>query len=76
VTERLLAQALLRFQDVTVCGPPVRRSTGDLAGPEVAGRRPAVLCRELELGRRFVVELRLGAQPFEPLAQFQTFTSR
>ena len=76
MTERLLAQAFLRFQHVTVRGPAVRGAARDIAGPEVAGRRPAVLCSAVELGGRFLVELRLGGESFESVAQFQTLTSR
>jgi hypothetical protein len=71
--ERLLSQALLRFQHVTVRGPAVGGAARHLAVSEVPGRGPAVLRRELELGGRFLVELRLGG---ESLAQFQTLTSR
>ena len=70
---RLLPQALLRLQDVTVRGPPVGRAPRDLAVPEVSRCRAAMACGELELGGGLVVELRFRRQP---VVQFQTLTSR
>jgi hypothetical protein len=73
VPARLLPQALLRFEDVTVRGPAMGRAAGDLAVSEVSCRRAAVPSRELQLRGGVVVELRLER---EPLVQFQTLTSR
>jgi hypothetical protein len=70
---RLLVQARLCFEEVSPCGPGVRRAPGHLLVPEVGGGRAAVRARELELGGRVVVELR---RLFERVAQFQTLTSR
>jgi len=73
VAARLLPQALLRFEDMTVRGPAMGRAAGDLAVSKVSCRRAAVPCRELQLRGGIVVELGLGRQP---LVQFQTLTSR
>jgi len=73
VPARLLPQALLCFEDVTVRGPTMGRAAGDLTASEVFRRRAAVPRRELQLRGGGVVELRLGRQP---LVQFQTLTSR
>lgn len=56
---RLLIQARLRFQDVTVRGPAVGCATGNLSAPEVTGGGAAMPCRKLELGGRILVDLRL-----------------
>jgi hypothetical protein len=73
VTARLLSQARLRFQNVTVSRPPVSGAPRHLSGSEVTGCGAAMPRGELELGGRFLVELRLRG---ESLAQFQTLTSR
>ena len=59
MTARLVMQARLRFQDVTVRGPAVGCTTGNLSAAEVTGRGAAMPCREVELGGRILVELRL-----------------
>jgi hypothetical protein len=73
VAARLLRQARLRSQDVTVSRPSVGCAARDLSVPEMTCRTAAMPRGELELGGRFLVELRL---PGESLAQFQTLTSR
>ena len=73
MTARLLRQARLRFQNVTVSRPPMGGAARDLSVPEMAGCGAAMPRGELELGGRFLVELRLRG---ESLAQFQTLTSR
>jgi hypothetical protein len=73
VTARLLTQARLRLQEMSVRGPTVGGAARDLAVPEVRCRGTAVPGGELELGGRLLVELRLGGKP---LVQFQTLTSR
>jgi hypothetical protein len=70
---RLLVQPRLRLEEVSPCGPRVRRAAGHLLVPEMSRGGLAVPPRELELGGRFVVELR---RLFERVVQFQTFTSR
>jgi hypothetical protein len=73
VTARLLPQARLCFEDVTVRGPAVRGAARHFALAEVHGGGATMTGGKLELGGRVLVELCLGG---ELLAQFQTFTSR
>jgi hypothetical protein len=76
VPARLFAQALLRFEDVTVSGPTVGRSARHLPVSKVRCRRAAMSRGELELGGGVLVEPRLGGESLESFAQFQTLTSR
>jgi hypothetical protein len=76
VPARLFTQARPRFEHVTVSGPAVGRSARDLPISKVRCRRAAMPRGELELGRGFFVELRLGGESLESFAQFQTLTSR
>jgi len=69
VRTRLLAHAFLRFHQMPVRGPRVRRAARNLLVAEMGGRDAAVLRGEVELPRNLVVELR-------GFVQFQTFTSR
>jgi hypothetical protein len=73
VPERLLPQALLRLQHVTVRGPAVGRAARDLAVAEVSGGGAAMPRRQLELRGSVLVELRFRG---EAVVQFQTLTSR
>jgi hypothetical protein len=76
VTARLLCQARLRSQDVTVSCPPVGGAARDFSFPEMTRGGAAMLRGALELGGCLVVELRLCGESFEAFAQFQTLTSR
>jgi hypothetical protein len=73
---RLFTQARLRFQDVTVSRPAVGRTTRYLAVTKVRCCGATMPRGKLELGGRVLVELRLGGESLESLAQFQTLTSR
>ncbi len=73
MTARLLPQARLRFQDLSMRGPAVGSAPRYLTVPEMPRRGATVADGELELGRRVFVELRVGG---ESLVQFQTLTSR
>jgi hypothetical protein len=73
VPPRLLAQAFPRLQHMPVRRPAVGRPARNLAVSEMLGRCPAMSRRQLELGSRLLVQLRLGGESF---AQFQTLTSR
>ncbi len=57
VAERLLPQALLRFEHVTMRSPAMGRAPRDLAVPEMSRCRTAMLCGEVQLGGGLVVQL-------------------
>jgi hypothetical protein len=73
VLARLVLQALLRLEHVTVRSPSMRCSARNLSFAEVLRRPLAVFRREVELGRRFVVQSGGGVAR---IRQFQTLTSR
>ena len=73
VLTRLLPQALLRLEHMSLRGPRMRSAAGHLVASKVACGGAAVLRCELQLGGGLVVELRRGLERF---AQFQTLTSR
>jgi hypothetical protein len=73
VNPRLPLETLVRLEHVTARGPGMSGAARNFSIPQMRSRGAAVLCCELELRRRLVVELR---GRFERLAQFQTLTSR
>jgi hypothetical protein len=73
VNPRLAFETFVGLEHVPTGSPGMSCTSRDLAAPEVAGGRTAMVRGQLELRRGFVVEAR---RRFERLAQFQTLTSR